>query len=86
MLLLSTERFTRALHPDAARIAINRLLSREVQTVFQRIFLADSLRIDIPKEDVPSFKRRLEKYDYSFNPEGLDQTAIFEIVSEAWKK
>ncbi len=51
-------------HPNAAKAALNWLLSREGQIVFQKHFAdvagaADSRRIDIPKDEVRSeFRRR----------------------------
>jgi hypothetical protein len=38
-----------------------RVFSREGQILYQKIWeKADSLRIDIPKDDVPSYSRRVE--------------------------
>lgn len=54
----------RAPHPNAARVFINWLLSREGQMAFQKMSAlegsgADSLRVDIPKSDVaPNYRRR----------------------------
>jgi ABC-type Fe3+ transport system substrate-binding protein len=52
-------------HPNAAKLAINWLLSREGQSTYQRLFTADeespdSLRLDISKESVPRASRRVE--------------------------
>lgn len=52
--------FRNAPHPNAARVAINWLLSREGQAVYQKIRGSDSRRIDIPKDDVKSYNRRVE--------------------------
>ena len=48
----------KAPHPNAAKIGLNWLLSREGQIAYQRLFTQgndgpDSLRIDIPKDKVP---------------------------------
>lgn len=52
-------------HPNAARVAINWLLSREGQMAYQKMFQGpDSLRIDIPKNDVPPGRRRTEGQNY----------------------
>ncbi len=50
--------FRNAPHPNAARVAINWLLSREGQMVYQKVRGSDSRRIDIPKDNVLSYKRR----------------------------
>jgi ABC-type Fe3+ transport system substrate-binding protein len=42
----------RAPHPNAAKVFVNWLLSREGQINFQARDGSDSLRIDIPKNDV----------------------------------
>jgi ABC-type Fe3+ transport system substrate-binding protein len=52
-------------HPNAAWVAINWLLSREGQIAYQNVFQGpDSLRIDIPKDDVPPGRRRSEGQEY----------------------
>lgn len=52
----------RAPHPNAAKLFFNWLLSREGQITFQKMRKQDggsnSLREDIPKDDVPFYKRR----------------------------
>lgn len=58
-------------HPNAAKVFINWFLSREGQTVWQKVMNtkvlegSDSMRIDIPKDDVLPDDRRIEgrKYD-----------------------
>lgn len=72
-------------HPNAARVAINWLLSREGQILYQKIWeKADSLRIDIPKDDVPSYSRRVEgiRSIDTDRPEWMDMTAIHKLVSQ----
>jgi ABC-type Fe3+ transport system substrate-binding protein len=76
-------------HPHAAKVAINWLLSREGQIVYQKAQEgADSLRTDIPKEGVPSHTRRWEgvKYEVMDNPEWRDMEPIRQVVNEVWKK
>jgi iron(III) transport system substrate-binding protein len=84
----------RAPHPNAARLFINWFLSREGQAVAQRVggveggargVGVDSLRIDIPKDDVPMAYRRLEgvKYLYTESPEFMDMKPIMELIKEA---
>jgi len=79
----------RAPHPNAARIAINWLLSREGQITYQRISPGtDSARIDIPKEMVNPYARRVKgaKYFITERPDLMDRKPIMKIINEAWKK
>lgn len=62
----------RAPHPHAVKVFVNWLLSREGQTLLQRVKEApfrsrpNSLRRDIPKEDIPPEHQRVEGADYFF--------------------
>ena len=79
----------RAPHPNAAKVVINWVLSREGQIAYQRIFEGpDSLRIDIPKDDVPPHTRRLGgiKYVITDLPERMDMKPIRKTVNEVWKR
>jgi iron(III) transport system substrate-binding protein len=79
----------RAPHPNAAKVAINWLLSREGQMVYQSLQEgADSLRNDISKEAVPSSNRRWDgvKYEIMDNPEWRDMEPVLKVVNEVWKK
>lgn len=80
----------RAPHPNAAKVYINWLLSREGQLAYQRSRLlaksgADSLRIDIPKNDVPLENRRKKggKYLRSVRPEWMDLTPARKLIKKA---
>ena len=77
----------KAPHPNAARLAINWLLSREGQMSFQKHEkrLADSLRIDIPKDDILPEVRRREgvKYFSAEAPEYLDPKPIRNLINQA---
>ena len=73
----------RAPHPNAAKVFINWLLSRKGQITLQKNMLntenpADSLRIDIPKDDVPLLSRRVDgvKYIDTSKPEWQDMKPI----------
>jgi len=61
----------RAPHPNAAKVFINWYLSREGQVTWQRamntvvIEASDSMRIDIPKDDVMVASKRLEGVKYT---------------------
>ena len=79
----------RAPHPNAARVAINWLLSREGQILYQRIEPEqDSLRIDIAKDDVPEYSRRVDGVNYvaTERPEWMDMKPIQQMVNEIWQK
>lgn len=77
-------------HPNAAKVAINWLLSREGQIGYQKIFDPghDSLRIDIPKDSVPADIRRVEGVKYLFidKPEWIDMKPINNLIDEVWNK
>jgi len=77
-------------HPNAARLFVNWLLSREGQTAFQRTTNTpnnseESMRVDIPKDMVRSEVRRVEgvKYLLAEKPEFMDMAPILEIVTKA---
>lgn len=81
----------KAPHPNASKIALNWLLSREGQIAYQRIFTQgndgpDSLRIDIPKDKVPKGNRRPQadpnRYPFVDRAEWMDQTPIRNFVKE----
>lgn len=79
----------RAPNPNAARVALNWLLSREGQILYQRIDPGqNSLRVDIPKEDVPEYSRRVEGVDYvvTERPEWIDMEPVFQLVNEVWQR
>lgn len=82
----------RAPHPNAAKVFVNWLLSREGQLTVQResvkheIRSANSLRIDIPKDMVPPQLRLLEGVDYidvDSNPERASMRPILKIIKPA---
>ena len=81
----------KAPHPNAAKIGLNWLLSREGQIAYQRLFTQgndgpDSLRIDIPKDKVPRGNRRPEgdedRYPFVDRAEWMDQALISKFVRE----
>jgi ABC-type Fe3+ transport system substrate-binding protein len=82
----------RAPHPNAAKVFINWLLSRRGQMALQKSQAnaespADSLRIDIPKDEVPFEQRRLPdiKYLDTGKPEWMDMKPVLDVVNEALK-
>jgi hypothetical protein len=76
-------------HPNAAKVLLNWLLSRDGQTAVQRdpdsAGRNDSLRIDIPKTDVHPMMRRRDrtKYIVMWNPEWMDSKPVEELVKQA---
>ena len=58
----------KAPHPNTAKVFINWFLSREGQIAHQKLGDPDnppnSLRVDIPKDDVPSYKRLVSGKPY----------------------
>jgi iron(III) transport system substrate-binding protein len=77
----------RAPHPNAAAVAINWLLSREGQMIYQKVYGdGDSLRIDIPKDAIASYGRRVEGPKYHLPDERLDTAPIIKFVNEVWKR
>jgi iron(III) transport system substrate-binding protein len=59
--------FNHAAHPNAAKLFVNWWLSKEGQLTAQKADPLDqSLRIDIPNDDVTPETRRLPDVDYSF--------------------
>jgi iron(III) transport system substrate-binding protein len=79
-------------HPNGTKVFLNWLLSREGQRVYQRFFNkrgdgADSLRTDIPKDEVMPQSRRAEgvKYMITDRAEWMDVRPIVKFIEEAWK-
>ncbi len=76
---------SRAPHPNAAKVFVNWLLSREGQIAMQKLGRPDahnSRRIDIPKDDVDPTNRLEEgkKYFDLARPEFQDLEPIFKLV------
>ncbi len=82
----------RAPHPNAAKVYINWLLSRKGQMALQKNMNGtenpiESLRIDIPKDDVPVLNRRFDgvKYLDTSRPEWQEMKPILDVMNEALK-
>ncbi|HYJ14258.1 MAG TPA: extracellular solute-binding protein [Candidatus Limnocylindria bacterium] len=79
----------RAPHPNAAKVFVNWLLSREGQSAFQRIISTpgeakNSRRIDVPKDHIPAPERRLDGGKY-FDPDEVgtrDVTPVTKLMDE----
>jgi iron(III) transport system substrate-binding protein len=81
---------TQAPHPNATRVFVNWLLSREGQIALQRATNTphnseESLRTDVPKDMVRSELRRVDgvKYFLVDKPEYIDMAPIYDIVEKA---
>ena len=78
-------------HPNAAKVFLNWFLSREGQITLQRALAKstdeapDSLRIDIPKDDVPAENKRVEGVKYmDLDVQGkLEMKPIVAVIEEA---
>lgn len=82
---------SKAPHPNAAKLFVNWVLSREGQTAWQKYAEVNSLRMDIPKTDLgpDAVLQQGVKYfminSYKYNdPTG--RKALHQIVEEALKK
>ena len=78
---------THAPHPNAGKVFINWLLSREGQIALQKLGRPDahnSRRIDIAKDEVDPYNRLTEgkKYFDLAKPEYQDLTPIFRLIKE----
>ena len=82
----------KAPHPNAAKVFVNWFLSREGQIDFQKTsgkFIdggaEGSLRIDIPKDDIPARNRLIAgvKYVPQWNADFFDMKPIAKLISEA---
>jgi ABC-type Fe3+ transport system substrate-binding protein len=80
-------------HPNAARLFVNWLLSREGQVSFQRVMnsadlLVESMRVDIAKDPIPAPQRRVSgvKYIIMDTPERSNQEPVNKLLKEIIKK
>ena len=74
----------RAPHPNAAKVFVNWLLSREGQILFQKVLSQpgsekNSRRIDISHDHVPPHERRKDGFPY-FDPDSPDVKDILPVV------
>ncbi len=79
----------RSPHPNASKVFINWLLSREGQMAVQRDGgVNDSLRVDIPKTDLRPLARRKEgaKYMVTWKAEWMDPEPMQKVVNQALAK
>jgi iron(III) transport system substrate-binding protein len=73
-------------HPNAAKVFVNWLLSREGQAAVQKDGETnDSLRVDIPKDDIRPMVRRKEgaKYVVTWKAEWMDTEPVQKLVNES---
>jgi ABC-type Fe3+ transport system substrate-binding protein len=79
----------RAPHPNASKVFINWLLSRDGQIAVQRDGgVNDSLRTDIPKDDLRPLARRKQGANYwvTWKAEWMDTAPMQKVVTEALAK
>src|ERR1044071_3328698 len=79
----------RAPHPNAAKVLINWLLSREGQALFQKTIsipgdARNSRRIDVPKDHIPTSQARGDKMTYfdTDDPDTKDLTPVMKLLDE----
>jgi len=76
-------------HPNAAKVFINWFLSRDGQSNFQSALAKadagapDSLRIDIPKDDVDPKSRRIDGVKYLDTEQWLAMKPVLKVVEDA---
>jgi hypothetical protein len=76
---------TKAPNPNAAKVFINWFLSRRGQKIYQESHGdRDSMRVDIPKDEVPVSQRRVsgKKYFSVEGPEYMDVKPALKIVDD----
>ena len=76
-------------NPNAAKLFLNWLLSREGQISFQKSQgSCDSARIDVPKDDVPPISRRIDgvKYFRLWDVEWMDGDVVRKFFDESIKE
>ena len=80
----------RAPNPNAARVFLNWFLSREGQIAYQKLVQGgrNSLRIDIPKDDVPPHARIKPEAKYALADDtgSSDLESLRRFIAEVWKK
>ena len=76
-------------HPNAAKVFINWLLSRDGQTLFQKVIslpgdARNSRRIDVPKDHIPLDEQRRDKMPYfdTDDPETKDLRPAIKLLDE----
>jgi ABC-type Fe3+ transport system substrate-binding protein len=79
----------RAPHPNAAKVFINWLLSRDGQTLFQKLISAqgdarNSRRVDVPKDHIPADEQRRDKMTYfdTDDPDTKDLNPAMKLLDE----
>jgi iron(III) transport system substrate-binding protein len=79
----------RAPHPNAAKVFVNWFLSREGQTLFQKVISSpgdarNSRRIDVPKDHIPLHEQRRDKMSYfdTDDPDTKDIAPAIKLLDE----
>ena len=81
----------RAPHPNATKLFVNWVLSKEGQTAWQKYMEVNSLRVDIPKDDLPPDAVPQKGVSYfmlnsSKYTDPAKQKELYQFVEEALKK
>jgi ABC-type Fe3+ transport system substrate-binding protein len=85
----SVSYLNQAPHPNAAKVFINWFLSRDGQSNFQKALgkadegSPDSLRIDIPKDDVDPKSRCIDGVKYLDTDQWLAMKPVLKVVDDA---
>ena len=79
----------RAPHPNAAKVFINWLLSRDGQALFQKTVSVpgdarNSRRVDVPKDHIPPDEQRRDKMSYfdTDDPDTKDLNPAMKLLDE----
>ena len=79
----------RAPHPNAAKVFVNWFLSREGQTLFQKVMsmpgdAKNSRRVDVPKDHIPPDEQRRDKMSYfdTDDPDTKDIRPAIKLLNE----
>jgi ABC-type Fe3+ transport system substrate-binding protein len=82
-------------HPNAAKVFLNWLLSREGQITMQKAYVkagvgaSNSFRIDIPKDVVPEHQRLDDQTEYleiEEMPETRDMSPVYKMMEAGLKE
>jgi ABC-type Fe3+ transport system substrate-binding protein len=73
-------------HPNAQKLFVNWFLSRDGQSVLQKVTGADSTRIDIPKDNVTPGELRQKGVRYVFLERLSGSTELLNEAQGEWKK
>ncbi len=77
--------FNRAAHPNAAKVYINWLLSKEGQTIYARVNGYISARLDVPTDHAPAWRVPLPGAIKTYTQEAIDKKEdLFPVLTEVF--